>query len=209
VLTEDHCWADYRIGPSIARGRPCLFLDRDGVVIEDIGYPGRAEDANLIPQTLETIRVANDRGFVVGLVTNQSGIARGLFGWDGFEAVQSVIDEALNAHGAHLDFVLACPHHSKAEAEIYRNADHGWRKPSSGMLRAVRDRLDIDLASSIIVGDRESDMAAGLDAGLRHRILLLAAEDAPRLLARSATAVLPRADLRTYLLDLAPQPLAD
>ena len=80
MITDDGCWADYRVHASVMRGRPCLFLDRDGVLIEDTGYPHDPAMVALIPETLEAVRLAEARGFIVGIVSNQSGSGRVYFG---------------------------------------------------------------------------------------------------------------------------------
>lgn len=203
MLTADGCWAEFRIGRRDAEGRPCCFLDRDGVVIEDTGYPHRAEEVRLYPEVLEVVRAANERGMVVGLVTNQSGIGRGMFGWAGFEAVQDVIETALAARGARLDFVLACPHHPEARLEHYRCPRHPWRKPEPGMMAAVAETLAVDLGASLMIGDSATDMDAAASAGIPHRILVADRPDEPAQSRGAATAVATRAQLRALVLGLA------
>lgn len=175
MIAPDGCWAAYRISRDAAAGRPCLFLDRDGVLIEDTGYPHRPDEVRPIPEGLDAVAAACRHGFVTGIVSNQSGIGRGLFGWDAFAAVQAVIDAALARLGARLDFVLACPHHPEAPLAAYRQ-DHPWRKPHPGMLQAVAATLKVELPDAVMVGDRLSDMQAA--AGLRHRLLLRGDEEA-------------------------------
>lgn len=172
MIRPDGCWADIRTAREITQGRPCLFLDRDGVLIEDTGYPHRREDIVLVAPAMALVRAAGAVGYVTGIVTNQSGLARGLFDWPAFAAVQDGIDAALAAVGARLDFVLACPHHADAVVPRYRHVDHPWRKPAAGMLREAADRLGLDLANSIMVGDRASDMVAAAACGVGHRWLL-------------------------------------
>jgi D-glycero-D-manno-heptose 1,7-bisphosphate phosphatase len=172
VITSDGCWADFRIARSAAAGRPCLFLDRDGVLIEDVGYPHRPEDIAIVPEAVALVRAAGAAGYVTGIVTNQSGIARGLFGWPAFAVVQDMIDDAVQANGGQFGFVLACPYLPQADMPRYRRADHPWRKPAPGMLRAAADRLGLDLARSVMVGDRITDMEAAAAAGVRHRWLM-------------------------------------
>lgn len=171
MIRDDGCWADYRTGSTV-EGRPCLFLDRDGVLIEDTGYPHDPAAITLIPETLDLVRIANTSGFAVGVVTNQSGIGRGFFGWNAFAAVQGAIDTALAARGGRLDFVLACPHLADATLPGDRQEGHPWRKPAPGMLLAAAATLRLDLMGSIMVGDKQSDMAAATAAGLPRRILL-------------------------------------
>lgn len=178
MITDDGCWADYRISPSLTAGQSCLFLDRDGVLIEDTGYPHDPATIMLIPETLDLVRLAKTRGLVVGLVTNQSGVGRGYFGWDAFAAVQSAIDAALIARHTALDFILACPHHPEASIARYRYEQHPWRKPSPGMLTAALDTFQLIASTSAMIGDQHSDMVAAQKAGIAHRGLLVKTRNA-------------------------------
>ncbi len=177
MITDDGCWADFRISADQAQGWPALFLDRDGVVIEDAGYPHRPQDILLIDETLRLVGEAKRLGFRVGIVSNQSGIGRGLFRWDAFHGVQAVIDAALRERGSGVDFVLACPHHPDATLPDYRREAHGWRKPAPGMILAAATTLGLDLGASVMLGDRGSDMEAARRAGVRHRWLLTTSAD--------------------------------
>ncbi len=145
--------------------RPALFLDRDGIIVEETNYLCRAEDVRMIDGVAAAIARCNGLRIPVVVATNQSGIGRGLYGWDDFHRVQAVISEALAAVGAHLDGVFACAYHGEA-LEPFRVADHPWRKPNPGMLLAAAFGLNLDLSRSWIVGDRASDLTAGLAAGL-------------------------------------------
>ena len=202
MITADGCWADFRISLAMAEGRPCLYLDRDGVLIEDTGYPHRPEDIVVVGEAVELVRLAGEAGYVTGLVTNQSGIGRGLFDWKAFSRVQDLIDAALRAAGAKLDFVLACPHHAEAVVTQYRQADHAWRKPAPGMLRDAAGRLGLDIERSIMVGDRTSDMDAAAAAGIPRRWLLPGPE---RRAAPPGATLLRRSDTVPALLALAAQ----
>jgi D-glycero-D-manno-heptose 1,7-bisphosphate phosphatase len=166
------CWCELAPGHVDFAGRPALFLDRDGVIVEDAGYVGRAEDARMVDGAAAAIARCNALRIPVIVVSNQSGIARGLYDWDGFAAVQSVIDSALVTAGARLDAVFACAHHGDGNAPL-NVADHPWRKPNPGMLAEAAARMALDLPRSWIAGDRASDIAAGKAAGLAGGILIL------------------------------------
>ena len=150
------------VGPA---SRPALFLDRDGVLVEEVNYLGRAEDVALVPGAADTVRACNGDGIPVVVVTNQSGVGRGYFGWDAFALVEARIRQALAEEGAFLDAVFACAYHETATAP-YDRSDHPWRKPGPGMLQAAAEALHLDLARSWIVGDKASDLEAGRAAGL-------------------------------------------
>jgi D-glycero-D-manno-heptose 1,7-bisphosphate phosphatase len=147
------------------RSRPALFLDRDGVIVDEVDYLHRVEDVRLIDGAADTIRACNDAGCPVIVVTNQSGVGRGYYGWDDFAAVQSTLIALLDAAGARIDMVLACAYHAEA-LPPYDIANHPWRKPNPGMLLAATIALNIDCSRSWIVGDAVSDIAAGAAAGL-------------------------------------------
>lgn len=145
--------------------RAALFLDRDGVVVEEAHYLRRIEDVRLIPGAAQVIVQANRRGVPVVIVTNQGGIARGYLGWDEFRAVQDRILEDLAAEGAFVNAVFACPHNPKGSPP-YDHPDHPARKPNPGMLLRAAAMLQLDLSGSWIVGDHATDIEAGRNAGL-------------------------------------------
>jgi D-glycero-D-manno-heptose 1,7-bisphosphate phosphatase len=159
-----------------ARNRAALFLDRDGVIVADTRYLGRPEDLRMMDGAAAAIARCNALNIPVVLVTNQSGIARGYYDWDGFRAVQAALATELATGGAHLDAVLACAYHAEGHGPL-RNDNHPWRKPNPGMLFAARDYMEIDLSRSWIIGDTVSDIAAGAAAGLAGGILLAAADE--------------------------------
>jgi D-glycero-D-manno-heptose 1,7-bisphosphate phosphatase len=165
ALCEDGLWRQILRRPHGTAPCPALFLDRDGVVVEEVGHLRRAADVRLIPGAARTIAAANRAGILVVIVSNQSGIGRGLFDWADFEAVQAHLLDDLGRDGAVVDAVFACPHHADAKAP-YTHPDHPARKPNPGMLLAAAAMLPIRLAGSYIVGDRASDLAAGRSAGL-------------------------------------------
>ena len=150
---------------SSIRGGPALFLDRDGVVVEEKHYLHRVEDVALTAGAGDAIAAINRLGVAVVLITNQAGIGRGIFDWEAFGAVQDEVHRRLAACGARLDAVYACAYHAEAKPP-FREADHAWRKPNSGMLDAAAADLGLDLSGSWVVGDRASDLAAGAGAGL-------------------------------------------
>jgi restriction system protein len=163
-------WADIR-GDSPTEPGPVLFLDRDGVLIEDRGYVGMAADTRLYPDVGPAVAAARALGYRVAIVTNQSGIARGFYDWAGFAAVQGEIDAALGWAGTALDAVFACAYHAQG-ASPYAVADHPWRKPRPGMLLEGLRRLNGVAARSALVGDRPSDIAAARAAGLGTAVLV-------------------------------------
>lgn len=151
--------------------RPGLFLDRDGVIVEEVGYLSRPENLRLIPGAALAIVRARNAGYAVSIVTNQSGIGRRYFGWPEYEAVESRLIEALAREGASVDMILACPFHPDGVPPY--DSDHPWRKPNPGMLQAAAEQINVDLATSIMVGDKASDIEAARSAGLRSAVHVL------------------------------------
>ncbi len=170
-INDDGLWVQVLRRPEGSARRPALFLDRDGVIVEEVYHLNRAEDVRLIDGAAEVIAAANQRGIPVVVVTNQSGIGQGLFGWDAFIDVQNRILADLAAKGALVDSVFACPHHPKA-LPPYGHPDHPARKPNPGMLLGAAERLPLDLTSSWIIGDRTRDLAAGRHAGIAGGLLV-------------------------------------
>ena len=146
--------------------RPAAFLDRDGVLIIDCGYPHRPDQLVLIPGAAEAVKRLNDAGYVVVIVTNQSGVARGLFSEETMHGFNALLVERLAESGARIDAVYAAPHHVEAVDERYRHPDHPDRKPNPGMLLRAMTEHDLDPARSLMIGDQPSDMEAARRAGV-------------------------------------------
>ncbi len=145
---------------------PAVFLDRDGVLIFDSGYPHRDEDLVLIPGATEAVKRLNAAGYLVVIVTNQSGVARGMFSEDRMNVFNDLLVRRLAAEGAEIGAVYACPFHHEAVDPKWFHPDHPDRKPNPGMiLRAMAD-FDIDPAGSFLIGDRQSDLDAAQRAGI-------------------------------------------
>jgi D-glycero-D-manno-heptose 1,7-bisphosphate phosphatase len=147
-------------------GKPALFIDRDGVLTQEVHFLRHPKDVALLPRAAETIAAFNRADISVIVVTNQSGIARGYFSWPEFEEVEAEIRRQLSrTAGAHLDAVFACGYHEAGQGELGIR-DHPWCKPNPGMLLEAADRLGVRLDRSWVVGDRARDLASGQAAGL-------------------------------------------
>src|SRR5208282_1166389 len=192
-------WCDIASGNYA--GRAAMFLDRDGVIVEDANYLGSAQDVRMLPGAGKAIGRCNLSGIPVVLVTNQSGIGRGYYDWGGFQAVQAALFAALAKEGAHLDAVLACAYHAEARRP-FRIADHPWQKPNPGMILAAAERMQLDLSHSWIIGDRVSDLATGRAASLRGGVLITTGRSL-----KERTTALALAN-KSFVVDLSPS-LAD
>lgn len=163
-IDPDRIWAELRDGWR-QPPRPALFLDRDGVIVEEVTDLHRVEDIDVIRACVPVIARANARGHPVVVVTNQGGIGRGLFDWPDFAAVQAAIEAELATGGARLDAIYACPFHERGPSG-YVHPDHPDRKPNPGMLLKAARALNIDLGRSWLVGDSTRDLLAAERAGL-------------------------------------------
>ena len=146
--------------------KPAIFLDRDGTLNEEVDYLSDPDQLVLIPGAAGAVARLNARGIPVVVVTNQSGIGRGRYDWQDFEAVMSRMTALLALEQARIDAVYASPHHEKGQGE-YAVANHPERKPNPGMLLRAAEEHGLDLARSWMVGDKAIDLEAGRRAGCR------------------------------------------
>lgn len=153
--------------PASPAPRPALFLDRDGVLNEDLGYVYRWEDFRWIPGARETIAAFNAAGWLVIVVTNQSGVGRGYYTEADVHELHRRMRDELKAAGAHIDAFYHAPHHPEAADEAYRHPDPPLRKPNPGMLLQAMQDWPIDREASLMIGDKPSDLEAALRAGVR------------------------------------------
>ncbi len=146
--------------------RPAVFLDRDGVLIEEAEYLSDPAGVRLTPGAADAVARLNRAGWPVVVVTNQSGVARGMFPLERVFEIHARIDELLATAGARIDGWFVCPHHPTAGVGPYR-VECGCRKPKPGMLLRAAADLGLDPAKSWMIGDRPSDLQAGAAAGCR------------------------------------------
>ena len=147
--------------------RPALFFDRDGVLNLDTGYPHRVEDLRWTPGARTAVRLANEAGWWVFVVTNQSGVGRGLFDLEAVHAFHRAMTRDLAVAHAHVDAFYYCPFHPEAVEPQWRHPDHPERKPNPGMLLRAMAEHPVDAARSVLIGDKPSDLEAARRAGVR------------------------------------------
>jgi D-glycero-D-manno-heptose 1,7-bisphosphate phosphatase len=150
--------------------RPALFLDRDGVINEEVHYLWRPEDCRIVPEIIPLLKTAHELGYVTVVITNQAGIGRGLYSEDDFHHLMDHIQTELAHHGARLDAIYFSPFHPEHGVGEYRR-DTDCRKPAPGMILRAASEHDLDVKHSILVGDRCTDIAAGAAAGIPHLFL--------------------------------------
>ena len=146
--------------------RPTVLFDRDGVLNRDRGYTYRIEDLLWMPGAMDAVRRVNEAGALAIVVSNQSGIARGLYGEDDVRQFHAEMTRQLAREGAHIDAFLFCPFHPEAKLEIYRHPDHPDRKPNGGMIRKAMAQWPVDPARAVLIGDQKTDVEAARQAGI-------------------------------------------
>jgi len=148
-----------------------VFLDRDGTIVEDIGYLNSPEQIKFIPGSIEAIKILNEAGYKVIVITNQAGVARGLVTEDMLQTIDKVMHKNILNGGGHLDALYYCPHHPEHGVYPYRQVCE-CRKPHTGLIkRAMRDQ-NLDLSKSFMIGDKASDVEAGKRAGTKTVLVL-------------------------------------
>ena len=151
--------------------KPAVFLDRDGVINVDHGYVHDEHDFEYIDGVFEAAKAFKDMGYLLVLVTNQSGIARGMFSEGRFLSLTQWMDWNFVDNGVELDGIYYCPHHAEHGIGDYKQ-DCDCRKPKPGMFISARDFLKIDMANSVMIGDKAEDMMAAEAAGVGTKVLV-------------------------------------
>jgi len=132
--------------------RPAAFLDRDGTIVTDSGFLRDPDAIEMLPGAAEALIRLRSAGFLIILVTNQSGIARGIFDWNAYRAVAAAIERRLDQAGARIDATYVCPHHPSVSGPC------DCRKPGLASYQDAARRFDLDLSRSVWIGDRPTDL---------------------------------------------------
>jgi D-glycero-D-manno-heptose 1,7-bisphosphate phosphatase len=151
--------------------KPAVFLDRDGTLIEDMGYINHIDRLHVFPWTGPAVRKLNEAGLPAVVITNQGGVAMGYFPEALVLEIHHKISLELNKYGAHLDAVYYCPHHPNGIVREYRGPCQ-CRKPAPGLLLQATQEFDIDLAHSYFVGDRFRDTETAFAIGAKGILVL-------------------------------------
>ena len=152
--------------------RPAAFLDRDGIVNHDTGYVWHPNNYKWLEGSDRAIKRLNDLGYYVFIVTNQAGVARGLYKTEDIERLHAYINKTLMTQGAHIDAFYYCPHHPDFGDDEYRQ-NCACRKPNPGMMLQAMNEWPVDLSRSFMIGDKDTDMQAAEAAGIPTRRLFL------------------------------------
>lgn len=148
-----------------------VFLDRDGTINEEVGYLDREEKLKILPAAFEAVRLVNQNGFKVVVVSNQSGIARGLFTEDFVRTINNRIAAAMVENGAVIDRFYYCPHHPSEGLDPYRKICN-CRKPEPGLLLQAAADLNLDLSGSYMIGDHLRDIETARRAGAKGILVM-------------------------------------
>jgi len=148
-----------------------VFMDRDGTICEEVGYLDAVERLRLIPRAGAAIKLLNDRGLKSVVVTNQSGVARGFFSESRLQELHKELGRQLREEGAYLDGIYYCPHHPSEGKEPYLKVCD-CRKPASGLLLQAAVDLSLDLQSSYVIGDHDSDVECAQRVGAKGILVL-------------------------------------
>ncbi|QIA62693.1 D-glycero-beta-D-manno-heptose 1,7-bisphosphate 7-phosphatase [Vibrio astriarenae] len=179
--------------------KPAVFLDRDGVINVDHGYVHDEHDFEYVEGVFEATRKFKEMGYMLVLVTNQSGIARGKFTEDRFISLTQWMDWNFSDNGVEFDGIYYCPHHPEHGIGEYKQ-DCDCRKPKPGMFNSAKDFLKIDMAKSVMVGDKAEDLMAAEVAGVGTKILVRTGKPVTEKGEAIADAVLDSiADVPSYL----------
>lgn len=151
--------------------RKALFLDRDGVINVEKNYVYRIEDFEFLPGIFGLCTIAQQRGFLLVVITNQAGIGRGYYSEADFNRLTDWMLEEFQAHDIKIDRVYHCPYHPTAGIGEYRRESFD-RKPNPGMILKARQEFNLNLSQSVLIGDKNSDIEAGRAAGVGYLVKL-------------------------------------
>lgn len=143
-----------------------IFLDRDGVINEDADYTHKIADLKFIPHSIEGLKLMQEAGYKLIIITNQAGIAKGKYGEEDYFSFRDEMHKRLGENGIEITAEYFCPHHLDGTIEKY-TIDCPCRKPKSGMLEQAAKDFDLDLKECWMIGDMPSDIQAGKNAGCR------------------------------------------
>jgi histidinol-phosphate phosphatase family protein len=144
--------------------KKAVFLDRDGTINEEVNYLSKKEQVEILPKVPEAIKLLNENDFLVIIISNQSGVARGYFTTDTLNEINDHLIGELSEKGAEIDGLFICPHHPDSDCDC--------RKPRTGLLKNAALKFNIDLLSSYIIGDKYTDLKTGFNAGCKTILVL-------------------------------------
>ena len=152
-------------GTRLSMSQPAVFFDRDGVLNHDDGYVHRPDQVRWIDGAAQAVRAVNQAGYYAFVVTNQAGVARGYYTEADVRALHAWMSNELAQHGAHIDEYAYCPYHVEGTVPAYaKTSPH--RKPEPGMILDLAEKWSVDMSRSLLLGDKQTDIAAAEAAGI-------------------------------------------
>jgi len=148
-----------------------VFLDKDGTINEDIGYINHPDQIKLLPRSADAIKLFNEAGYKVIIISNQSGIARGMLSEDMLQSIDKKLQKEVLKGGGYIDGIYYCPHHPEHGVYPYK-LQCECRKPHNGLIKKASKKHDIDLNDSVMIGDKLSDIEAGKKSGTKTVLVL-------------------------------------
>ncbi|MEL7224791.1 MAG: D-glycero-beta-D-manno-heptose 1,7-bisphosphate 7-phosphatase [Cyanobacteria bacterium P01_D01_bin.36] len=176
--------------------KPALFLDRDGVINREVNYLHKIEDFEFIDGVFESCQFFQKQGYELIVVTNQAGIGRGYYTEADFQTLTDWMSQQFASRNVHIAQTYFSPYHPTHGVGHY-GCDHPDRKPNPGMLLRAQQDWKIDLAKSIMVGDKESDISAGLNAGVNTTVLVRSGHAVDEATTKASAVINSIADLPT------------
>jgi histidinol-phosphate phosphatase family protein len=144
--------------------KKAVFLDRDGTINEEINYLSKIEELKVLPKVPSAIKLLNENGFLVIIITNQSGVARGIFTIGTLNEINEHLINTLRSEGAKIDGIFICPHHPDSGCDC--------RKPKTGLLKKAALEFKINMSSSYMIGDKYTDLKTGVNSGCKTILVL-------------------------------------
>lgn len=169
-IPDDYARAQKEIPELLDRPNKALFLDRDGVINIDTNYTYKIEDIKFVDGIFELAKAAKNKGYMIFVITNQAGIGRGFYSEDDFNVATRFIEQRFKENGSEITKTYHCPYHPEHGVGKYK-FDSFCRKPNAGMLFKAANEFRVNLAESLLIGDRESDIEAAINASVRTKIM--------------------------------------
>lgn len=151
--------------------KKAVFIDRDGTINIDVGYPNSYDDIKIYPYSFEAVKKIKDAGFLTVIITNQSGVGRGLIKLENLEDIHARMNQEFLKHGVPFDGIYFCPHHAQSDDPKY-GLECDCRKPLPGMGQQAASELDIDASRSYMIGDKVADILFGQNINAKPILVL-------------------------------------
>jgi len=164
---------------NLPKQNKAIFLDRDGVINKEVNYLHKIEDFEFTENCIEALKILQSNGYILFIITNQAGIARGYYTEEDFHILNNWMLLQLKEHGINITAVQFCPHHPKEGKGKYK-IDCECRKPKTGMIMPLIEKYNIDVQNSVLIGDKISDIKAGESVNIENLVLVKSGHKLPK-----------------------------